>query len=99
MGGCAFTCSGPSWQRCNAGMCLVYTARVPPRRVVAGSGSDGKPSEEMYEGEVVAGLPHGFGCLILATGFMYEGSFFRGLPHGWGVLTDARWVSATVSAT
>jgi hypothetical protein len=46
--------------------------------------------DEVFEGELLGGVPHGHGCYILASGFMYEGQFFKGLPHGWGVLCDAR---------
>jgi hypothetical protein len=71
---------------------LLFLCRVPPRRI----GRPSRPSErktggEMFEGELVAGAPHGHGTYVFASGFMYEGTWCKGLPHGWGVLCDARW--------
>ena len=35
----------------------------------------------IYYGEVVNGLPHGFGRLLAANGSFYEGDFFNGAAH------------------
>jgi hypothetical protein len=76
--------------------------RMPPHRVVhsepgPSGGKGGHPAgtmggwDEVFEGELLCGVPHGHGCYVLSSGFMYEGQFFKGLPHGWGVLCDARY--------
>jgi hypothetical protein len=71
--------------------------RMPPHRVIHPSEAVGKGAaawlggwDEVFEGELVAGVPHGHGCYVLGSGYMYEGQFFKGQPHGWGVLVDPR---------
>jgi len=39
-----------------------------------------------YEGELLAGVPHGKGILRRTDGAVYEGEFQGGRPHGQGVL-------------
>lgn len=41
-------------------------------------------SGETYEGDVIAGQPHGFGVKTIPNGTMYEGEFRDGRPSGLG---------------
>jgi ABC-2 type transport system ATP-binding protein len=40
----------------------------------------------VYKGELLDGVPHGLGRLILPTGAKYEGSWQNGKPHGRGTV-------------
>lgn len=47
--------------------------------------TDGKRNGKTYDGEVVDGVPHGFGRYTFADGSFYEGEFVNGKRHGEGV--------------
>ena len=45
------------------------------------------PNDNKYEGEILNGLPHGYGTLVYNTGITYVGEFQEGKYHGQGTLT------------
>ena len=46
--------------------------------------------DTMYEGEVFAGVPHGYGVAKFTSGSVYEGNWDRGKRHGQGKMTWSR---------
>ena len=40
----------------------------------------------LYEGELVLGLPDGYGVITYSSGDLYEGQFAKGSPNGYGII-------------
>ena len=40
----------------------------------------------LYEGELVLGLPDGYGVITYSSGDLYEGQFAKGSPNGYGTI-------------
>ena len=40
----------------------------------------------LYEGELVMGIPDGFGTIEYVSGDLFEGQFSKGLPNGYGTI-------------
>ena len=60
--------------------------RYPDGEIYSGKWHSGIPLD-LYEGELLDGLPHGQGTLSTPDDDRYEGQWKGGLPHGKGTLT------------
>jgi len=54
---------------------------------LAARGKEISPSGDVYEGDLIDGVPHGKGTLTFSYGDVYEGDFVDGKFHGKGTLT------------
>ncbi|MEL0098353.1 MAG: hypothetical protein VW907_02210, partial [Opitutae bacterium] len=69
-----------------------YEAEAPKDQVseklskLAKSGRYVFEDGSLYEGELVMGLPDGFGTIEFVSGDLYEGQFEKGISHGYGTM-------------
>ena len=83
----------------NAASFLEATAKLTYAELIAeqledmitGIGTVEYDTGEVYNGELVDGIPHGVGTLTYPDGSVYTGSFESGYFHGYGTYTDATY--------